>query len=770
MILEQITVRSFGLLRNYQETFSQGVNIIEGANETGKSTLAAFIRYMLYGFGEEGGVLSERERRINWVTGTADGSMTLHTQDGKRYRIDRKTERVGNGSTASYIESCEMYDLETDERVTLVASPGETLLGVDKSLYEATAFLGQLSDGSENAADMRQSIENLMFSGDESVNIPRAIAALGEERDRLLSPDQTQGKLVEVRNRATALYTRLSQAVTGQRTLIQKKQELDDAILRRDEAARYRDGLKELRICYQNHQILSSFEQLAAMRVQAQDIAAEASTWRESNTYVSFFPDEAYAADLSVKRRLFTDARTRHEEAESRLRELEAKQVVTRETHKNLQRADKYGGEERVLARHAALQGKFRLFLSISLSLVAAFLLLAVLGGVHFFTADTRGPLFWLWIFATGGAFVGGLVMTLLTVSRHETVKEFCLDYGAESGKDLIYRMKNVTECRNASAAHLQDLAAARDISDGTRAAYFSARNVLDEVLGRWGKTLPPTGSADEFLDVFEGSCRDVIATYRSLCDRKAALDAAIEAFSQTLAAYREEDVRALVSEERRAALSETTPEKIEEGIAYYEEQYAFFAQTVTALEAEMAAMKELVEVPAELSEQLSCAREELDRLTERHRALETALAALSGADIRLRAELSPRLAHYARELMSVMTGGKYDAMTVTDALELQVNSEGEERSVDILSGGTREIAYITLRLALVRLLYRETPPLCFDESFAHQDNDRCYSMLKVFMTLAERNGMQTFLLTCRSREYTVAKEIGGECRLIQMI
>ena len=66
MILEQVTIRSFGLLRNYTMDFSDGLNIVEGANETGKSTLAAFIRFMLYGFDDTPGVLFERFKRINW--------------------------------------------------------------------------------------------------------------------------------------------------------------------------------------------------------------------------------------------------------------------------------------------------------------------------------------------------------------------------------------------------------------------------------------------------------------------------------------------------------------------------------------------------------------------------------------------------------------------------------------------------------------------------------------------------------------------------------
>ena len=48
MKLEQASVRSFGLLRNYTVNFENGLNIVEGGNETGKTTLAAFIRFMLY--------------------------------------------------------------------------------------------------------------------------------------------------------------------------------------------------------------------------------------------------------------------------------------------------------------------------------------------------------------------------------------------------------------------------------------------------------------------------------------------------------------------------------------------------------------------------------------------------------------------------------------------------------------------------------------------------------------------------------------------------
>jgi uncharacterized protein YhaN len=769
MKIEMISIRSFGLLRNYQESFQGGVNIIEGANETGKSTLAAFIRYMLYGFGEETGVLSEREKRINWVTGTADGSMIL-SAGGKRYRIERKTERSGIGAAATYRDSCEMFDADSGTPVLLQTSPGELLLGVGRELYESTAFLGQLSDSAEHADEMKESIENLLFSGNEKVNTGRAITALTEARDTLLTPDSSEGRLTEIRSRCTALTTRLADAMKNQHELIAKRQKLDEAIAKREEAGKCRDNLQELHVCYRNHQILTSFEQLHAMRQQSEDLAVEAQEYRNANSYGTFFPDENYANDLSVKRHLWADSRARFEEADEVQRELENKQIFGRDVQKNLQRAEKHGGEAQVLARYEVLHGKFRLFLLIALACIVVCAALAVSGTIHYVHADTGGALFVLWVIGCALTFLGGVVMTVLSIGRRENERAYCLDYGAKDGHELHARMKMVADCRESSAAHLQNLRDARDRTDAARTAYFSARNVLDDALGVWGKSLPTAGDATDFLDVFEGSVRDTIRTYRSIIERKTALDSAVEVLAAFLSTYREEEVRALVPEHRRAALADTTPEQIDDGIAYYDGQYRFFSDEVTELQRQTEALLATAEDPAEVSEQLSEAEGEQNRLRDRYNAMETALATLTGADIRLRAELSPRLAHYAQELMDVMTEGKYTAMTVTDDLQLQFKSDGEERSVEALSGGTREIAYIALRLALVRLLYRESPPLCFDESFAHQDNDRCYSMLKVFLTLSERNGTQSFLLTCRSREYTVAKEIGGDCNLIKMI
>ena len=101
-----------------------------------------------------------------------------------------------------------------------------------------------------------------------------------------------------------------------------------------------------------------------------------------------------------------------------------------------------------------------------------------------------------------------------------------------------------------------------------------------------------------------------------------------------------------------------------------------------------------------------------------------------------------------------------HDLKVVTAGLKVSYKSEsGEQRTVDFLSGGTRDLAYIAVRMALIDMLYTEKPPVCLDESFAHQDNVRAKSMMKSLVHLG-KEGYQSFIFTCRAREATLASEM----------
>jgi DNA repair exonuclease SbcCD ATPase subunit len=126
MVIKKVIIKSFGMITDMTLEFSDGVNVIEGQNEAGKSTIAAFIKYMLYGFGEQDGEgeISERQKRINWESGIAQGSM--YVEAGKKtYLISRSTVPTEDGQRTVYKEESSIVDLETGAPAFGKMSAGE---------------------------------------------------------------------------------------------------------------------------------------------------------------------------------------------------------------------------------------------------------------------------------------------------------------------------------------------------------------------------------------------------------------------------------------------------------------------------------------------------------------------------------------------------------------------------------------------------------------------------------------------------------------------
>ena len=116
MIIKKINIVSFGTLRDFSAELSDGINIISGANESGKSTILAFIRFIFYGLPSrrsEEGVL-EHDRALSWQDGVAEGSIEIECEKGS-FRIERRGIRADNRD--GYSEKCQIIDLSTGSAV-----------------------------------------------------------------------------------------------------------------------------------------------------------------------------------------------------------------------------------------------------------------------------------------------------------------------------------------------------------------------------------------------------------------------------------------------------------------------------------------------------------------------------------------------------------------------------------------------------------------------------------------------------------------------------
>ena len=66
MRITDLYVSNYGSLKDKRISFSDSVNVIEGENESGKSTLTAFITFMLYGGSDDIDRIKISDGRVSW--------------------------------------------------------------------------------------------------------------------------------------------------------------------------------------------------------------------------------------------------------------------------------------------------------------------------------------------------------------------------------------------------------------------------------------------------------------------------------------------------------------------------------------------------------------------------------------------------------------------------------------------------------------------------------------------------------------------------------
>lgn len=169
---------TFGKLEHRSLSFSKGLNIIEAPNESGKSTLLAFLRVMLYGFPpRERGAMADKNRYAPWSLSPMRGTLALTCQKGD-ITLQRDTARANSPMgrfSAVYTGSGEAVDGLT------AADCGETLLGVPCEVYERSAFIRQSSLTVDASAELERRIAALITTGEEGQSFSEASTALKKQ-------------------------------------------------------------------------------------------------------------------------------------------------------------------------------------------------------------------------------------------------------------------------------------------------------------------------------------------------------------------------------------------------------------------------------------------------------------------------------------------------------------------------------------------------------------------------------------------------------------
>ena len=210
--LISLHVENFGKLSGLDLKFQDGLNAYLRENGTGKSTLAAFIRVMFYGFSNDrkrDETENERMRYTPWQGGVYGGQLVFETK-GKTYRIERVFEKK-NDSFMLYDETTNLPSTDFGENI------GEALFRIDRESFTKTVFIGQQDVVTAPTDSISAKIGGINETGD-LMSYDRAIVTLTDEANAL-SPRRATGEVKKLQNRLAELDAEL-----------QKKDDIEEAL------------------------------------------------------------------------------------------------------------------------------------------------------------------------------------------------------------------------------------------------------------------------------------------------------------------------------------------------------------------------------------------------------------------------------------------------------------------------------------------------------------------------------------------------------------
>lgn len=184
-------IENFGRLSDFSMDFSEGMNVINEQNGWGKSTLAAFLKVMFYGFdAKKEPKAMDKERSIYrpWQGGSFGGELDFEV-NGKQYRISRsfgKTEKT---------DEFHLYDLSTNlESQDYSKNIGMELFDLDSASFKRSVFIGQNDCECISTDSINAKLGNLAENTNDINNFENACGKLKDMLNRL-SPTRATGSI-----------------------------------------------------------------------------------------------------------------------------------------------------------------------------------------------------------------------------------------------------------------------------------------------------------------------------------------------------------------------------------------------------------------------------------------------------------------------------------------------------------------------------------------------------------------------------------------------
>lgn len=687
MRLTTLEMQRFGKFQNKKVSLLAGLHLWQDANESGKTTTADFIRFMFYGF--------EKSR----------AKRTLAENPLEKYQPWDSTEGM-SGALELVDEQGKSYRIErnlnpkgkgqvrvldAEGKDLLIADPGEYFLGVDSETFVNIFYIRQGENSPHRTAGMDVAMKNLMTTGSEEISFDRVMKFLQAEKAKYSSPKREMGKLKNLQEEMGQLERSVAYAETA---LNEQRAQLSDPSDTEAQIAKLSEQLTHLQKEKDKvaaHEAFLRQQKRQQLQKQLQQINEQLSEQ---------LPSDEETGQLGEIFRELERVNICRLAAAEELSDLKAHPIETEPRY------------ETVLSHHHALND-------------TGAKVLAILGCI-LTAAGLAGALWSLWCLL--GAVVGVVLLMLGLLKMRLPAQLRAL--GIRNKAELIQALSEAAAARQATQSYQSALTAAQQAYHKYDAQLQSTKEKYEPLLQRTKVTDP---SQLEQMRARQASRRMLQAQLAQAEEQLRELSPT--AVQDAEIACQQTELREPAELEAQMRQAEQSKEMLLRSLA----DNAALASRVNAQQAQLLS----------LQEQLDICKEEYKKCAYLNEVSVIAIEAMEQAQKQLRENYAPTLRALVEKKLSFLTDGRYDSITLDEEFAIRIKAEGGLRSLDYFSQGTRDAAYLALRLSLAEIVQGENVlPLIFDDPFLNFDDSRRKNLYEQLEKLAEKQ--QILFFTCR--------------------
>lgn len=777
-------IKGFGKFKQYKDTPGPGFNMIYAPNESGKSTLQAFIKSMLYGLKggrkAKDGSLPPLKHFMPWNGEGYAGVLEYTLSSGAAYRVGRNFQK---GTTNIYDSGAnpinQMFAQDKD------SSPrfAEEHLGLDELTFERSAFIGQMQCAVDEAGrrTLVEKISNLNATGSEDQSLSRAVQVLeaallekvGTGRSTARPLDKVNARIKELESKHQELILVSERYLDTFRELHDKQKLLARWLEEREEKLAHATRLQTLKLMSLkremealSHDLEGKERELELVEQGLVNAEAYGVVTPEGLTRATLLLHDMTRVrqDVQQNKALLEALKGERESLEN---SLESEETFLRKTQ-DIEAALRTASTEALLNPPEKPKAPVLLYLTGLLSLASVILWFALRHPVLALSAVVGIALtVFLWVrprsHKTGSTAVALHTQALnkaLSTSGFISLAEY-LEY-----KEAQQKVANALE------SHQKKLLEATGHQEELEALCVSLEEQWRSLTEAWPHSREgERGALAERWRVGMDNLTQLKAEKKALLDRVTHLADKRQALVREAAGFLGRP--GMTYEECRDALCkiDTEPQagELPEEDCLKDDLLAL-EQRINSIKLEIAALTtRLEQVPQEgeitrIVEELAFLEGKRQNLERVGAGLELAGRILKETAEQLQKDYIPALNEEMSRFLGLLTSGKYTRASTNDALQvLLATPETEELiPVDRLSTGTVDQVYLAMRLAVVRLLEKrgEPLPLFLDEPFSQYDEERMLNGFRLLSQLAKER--QIFFFTCHARELELAQRVMG--------